>query len=108
MDILEAYPINEISAPVQNGPGAYPASYTVGTGSFTGLKRPRPGVDHPPSRTEVKERVELYIYSSFGPSWAVLECTLLYTATGCPLPPGVYPIAVNKYYYYYYYYYFIQ
>ena len=26
-----------------------------------------------------------------------------------PLPPGVYPLAVNKhYYYYYYYYYYIQ
>ena len=36
------------SAPVQTGPGAYPASYTMGTGSFPGLKRPGRGVDHPP------------------------------------------------------------
>ena len=36
------------SAPVQNGPGAYPASYTMGTGSFAGVKRPGRGVDHPP------------------------------------------------------------
>jgi hypothetical protein len=28
------------SAPVQTGPGAYPASYTMGTGSFPGVKRP--------------------------------------------------------------------
>ena len=28
------------------GPGAYPASYTMGTGSFPGLKRPGRGVDH--------------------------------------------------------------
>ena len=35
-------------APVQTGPGAHPASYTVGTGYFPGVKRPGRGVDHPP------------------------------------------------------------
>ena len=61
------------SVPVQTGRGAHPASYTVGTGSFLGVKRPGRGVDHPPSSTaEVKERVELYVYSPFGPSWPVL------------------------------------
>jgi len=35
-------------APVQTGPGAHRASYTVGTGSFPGVKRPGRGVDHPP------------------------------------------------------------
>ena len=61
------------SAPVQTGPGAYPASCTTGTGSFTGIKRPGRGVDHPPtSIAEVKERVELYLYSPSGPSWHVL------------------------------------
>ena len=53
--------------------GAHLASYTMGTGSFPGVKRPGRGVDHPPpSSAEVKERVELYIYSPFGPSWPVL------------------------------------
>ena len=28
------------SAPVQAGPGAHPASYTMRTGSFPGVKRP--------------------------------------------------------------------
>ena len=28
----------KFSAPVQTGPGAHPASYTMGTGSFTGGK----------------------------------------------------------------------
>ena len=61
------------SAPVQTGPGAHPASYTVGTVSFPGVKQPGRGVDHPPSSSaEVKERVELYLYSLFGPSWLVL------------------------------------
>ena len=35
------------SAPVQTGRGAHPASCKVGTGSFTGVKRPGRGVDHP-------------------------------------------------------------
>jgi len=38
----------EIFRKVQTGSGAHPASYTVGTGSFPGVKRPRPGVDHLP------------------------------------------------------------
>ena len=52
------------SAPIQTGPGAHPASYTVGTGSFPGLKWPRCGVDHPPlSSAEVKERARPYFRS---------------------------------------------
>jgi len=31
------------------------------------------GIDHPPSSsTKVKERVELYLYSPFVPSWPIL------------------------------------
>jgi len=46
----------------------------MGTGSFLGLKRPGRGVDHPPtSSAEVKERIELYLYSPSGPLWTVLE-----------------------------------
>ena len=36
------------SAPVQTGPRTHPASCTMGTGSFPGVKRPERGVDHPP------------------------------------------------------------
>ena len=52
----------------QTGPGAHPASYTMGTGSLSpGRKRPGRGVDHPPtSSAEVQERVELYLYSPPG------------------------------------------
>jgi len=57
------------SAPIQTGPGAHPASYTMGTGSSLGATRPGRGVDHlPPSSAKVKERVELYPYSNPGPS----------------------------------------
>jgi len=65
-----------VSATVQTGPGAHPASYIMGTGSFPGVKRPWRGVDHPPPPSaEVEGRVELYIYSPSGPSWPVLGRT---------------------------------
>ena len=55
------------SAPVQTGPGAHPASCTIGTGSFPGVKRPGRRVDHPPpSKCRGHERVGLYIYSPYG------------------------------------------
>ena len=61
------------SASVQTGPRAHPASCTMGTRSFPGVKRPGRGVEHPlPSGTEIKERVELYLYSPSGPLWPVL------------------------------------
>ena len=42
-------------APIQTGPEAHPASYTMGTESFPGIKRPGRGVDHPPpSSVEVE------------------------------------------------------
>ena len=57
------------SASLQTGPGAHPASCTMCTGSFPVVKRPGRSVDHPsPSSTEVKDRVELYLYSPSGPS----------------------------------------
>jgi hypothetical protein len=46
--------------------------------SFWGVKRPARGVNHPtPCSAEVKERVELYLYSCSGLSWPVI---------GWPLP----------------------
>jgi hypothetical protein len=73
-------PVGEkFSAPVQNGPGAHPDSYTMGTGSFPGVKRPEHGIYHPPpSSAEIKERVELYFYSPSGPLWTILGWTLPY------------------------------
>ena len=48
------------------------ASYTMGTGSFPGVKRPGRGVDYPPpSSPEVDGRVKLYICS---PLWAFVAC----------------------------------
>jgi hypothetical protein len=65
--------VDRFSTPVQAGPGAQAAYYTMGTGSFPEVKRPGRGVDNSsPSRAEVKERVELYIHSFSGPSWPVL------------------------------------
>jgi hypothetical protein len=36
------------STPIQTGPVAHPASYTMGTGSFPGVKQLGHDVDHPP------------------------------------------------------------
>jgi hypothetical protein len=57
------------SAPVQTGPGAHPASSTMGTGSFPGVKSSW-GVmltPHPTSSAVGHERVELYLYSPYEP-----------------------------------------
>jgi len=51
----------------------------MGTGSFPGVMRPGRGVDHPPPfSAEVEEKVGLYLYFPFGPSWPVLRRALLY------------------------------
>jgi len=61
------------SVPIQTGPGAHPASYTMGTGSLPGVKWLGHGIVHPfPYSTEVKERVEIYLYSTSGPLWPVI------------------------------------
>jgi hypothetical protein len=42
---------------------AHPASYTMGTGSFPGVKRPGRGFDCPlPSCTEVEKKLDQYLY----------------------------------------------
>ena len=59
--------------PVQSGPGAHPASCTMGTGSFPGVKRPRRGADHPPlSKCRALKRVGLNLYSPPGNQWPVI------------------------------------
>jgi len=62
------------SAPVQTCPGAQLASYSIGTGSFPRIKWPVREVDRPSSSAGIKERVELYIYSSF---WIFVPCSMV-------------------------------
>jgi len=53
------------------GPTQHPIQWAPGLS--LGAKRPGRGVDHPPqSSAEVKEKVELYLYS---PSWPSLPVT---------------------------------
>jgi hypothetical protein len=53
------------------GPTQPPIQWVPGLSR--GVKRPGRGIDHPPpSSAEVKERVELYLYSPSEPSWPVL------------------------------------
>jgi hypothetical protein len=71
----DRFPVGvRISAPVKTGSEAQLASYTMGTGSLPGVKRPGRGVDNPPpSSAEFMERVELCLCFSSGPSWPVIE-----------------------------------
>ena len=58
---------------IQNGPGAHPTSYKIGTRSFPWVMRPGSGVNHPsPCSTDVKETVELYVYSPSVPTWHII------------------------------------
>jgi hypothetical protein len=58
------------SAPLQTGPGAHPAFYTMDMGSFPGVKWVGGGTHHPSlCSAKAKEIVELYIYSPSVLSW---------------------------------------
>jgi len=60
------------SAPVQTDPGAHPASYTVGTGPFPGVKRPGRGVDHLP---QLAPRLKKEWAIPLPPLWAFVGCS---------------------------------
>ena len=65
------------STPIQTSPGTQPASYTMGTGSVSRCKVDEAWHWPPtPSSAEVKERVELYLYSPSGTLWPILVWTL--------------------------------
>jgi hypothetical protein len=67
----------KIFTPIHTGPESHPASCTMGTGSFLGVKRPGHSIDYPPeSSAEVKESVDLCLYFHSRPSWPVLGWTL--------------------------------
>ena len=59
------------------------SSVKIGTGSLfrvRGVKQWQHDVNHPlPPSAEVKERVELTLYSLFGPSWPALGWNLIFT-----------------------------
>ena len=84
------------STPVQTGPGAHPSSCTVGTGSLLGIKK-RPGRDVDPSPTSNSvghERVELYLYSPYGP-YGLYRASV--PVQGWPLPLPIYRNSVSLY-----------
>jgi hypothetical protein len=65
------------SHPLSTQPPALPGFFPGGGG---GVKRLWRDVNHlPPSIAEVKEIVELYLYSLSGPSWPVIGQTLALT-----------------------------
>ena len=62
----------KFSAPVQTGPGAHPASYTVGTGYFPGEKRPGRGAGHP---SHLAPRLKKESRYTSTPLWAFVACS---------------------------------
>jgi len=75
----------DFSHPSRTGLGAHPATYTMGTVSNRGSSgRGVVLTIHPQSSAEVKEIVELNLYSLSGNSWPVLGRTL-----PCTLPSTV-------------------
>jgi hypothetical protein len=76
-DVISTEPSFKVSTSIQSGTGVHPASCTMGTRSFPGTKQPERGNDHPPQfSAQVKEKVELYLYSPYGPLWPVLGLIL--------------------------------
>ena len=73
------------SAPVQTDPGVHPASCTISTGSFPGVKSGlgRDAAPSPPSTAVGHERVELYLYSPYGP-YGLYRASV--PVQGCTLP----------------------
>jgi hypothetical protein len=78
-------PLEYLSRYGLDGPGIesrwgrllYPPSCTSTGCLLRGVKQPERSVNHPhTSSAEVKERVELYLYSPCGPSWPVTGWTL--------------------------------
>jgi len=58
----------KFSAPVQTDPGDHPASCTMGTGSFPEVNSGRVMTLTPhPFKCRGEERVELYLYTPYGP-----------------------------------------
>jgi hypothetical protein len=67
----------------QTGPGAHPASYTVGTGSFPGAKQPGRSVNHPPQLAPRLNKEWSYtsiLYPTPVPSCHVVKRTLPFYA----------------------------
>ena len=66
----------KFSAPVQTDPEAHPASYTLSTGSFPGLKRPGLSVNQPPHLAPKLKKEKSY---TSAPLWAYLAFNFTFT-----------------------------
>ena len=88
-----------LSAPIQTGPGTHPAPCTRGSGSLSGKKgvmKSGLGVVHPfPSSAEIKERLELQLYSPSGSSQPGMGRTLTFSPK---LSPGVVSLIIMCYF----------
>ena len=68
---IESWWEARFSSPVQTDSGVHPASYTMGTGSFPGVKRPGRGADHPPHIALILKSGAFPLH----PFWAFAACS---------------------------------
>jgi len=61
-----------VSCLLRSGPGAHPASYTMGTGSFLGVKRPRRSVNH---LQHLAPRLKKEWRQTSIPIWVFMSCS---------------------------------
>jgi hypothetical protein len=77
------------SAPIQTGSGTHPASCTMGTGSFPGVKTAGRDADHTPaSSAEVKKELSCTSTHPLGPPGPVTGFPLLEEGEGLASRPG--------------------
>jgi len=73
-------------ATVQTGPGVHSASSKMGIGSFPGVKSGRGWTLTPhPFKNRAQERVELYLYSPYGP-YSLYRASVPVQGCNLPLP----------------------
>jgi hypothetical protein len=61
--------VARLSTPVQNGPGAHPASYTMVTRFSQGYSGQGHGIDQPPPCSAEVKKEYSYTSTPHGPSW---------------------------------------
>jgi hypothetical protein len=71
------------SAPVQTGPGAHPTPNTMGTGAFSGVKRPGRGVDHP---VHLAPRLKKEYSHNSTPIWAFVATSSVHVTLYVMIP----------------------
>jgi hypothetical protein len=100
--------VARVSTRVQAGPGTHPASYTMGTGSYPGLKRSRCGVDHSSHLSPMlkfRTILLLHLWGLVACSRAIFTFTFYHLHKSCThyaIPTHIYVVSFLLYWYVYF------